>query len=34
MTIRADSYSTTSEVKAFTRHLLDGQSTFNSTTPA
>jgi hypothetical protein len=32
MAIRADSYSTTSEVKAFTRHLLDGQSTFNSTT--
>jgi hypothetical protein len=32
MTIRADSYSSTSEVKAFTRHLLDGQSSFNSTT--
>lgn len=32
MTIRADSYSSTSEVKAFTRHLLDGQSAFNSTT--
>lgn len=32
MAIRADSYSSTSEVKAFTRHLLDGQSTFNSTT--
>jgi hypothetical protein len=32
MAIRADSYSTTSEVKAYTRHLLDGQSTFNSTT--
>jgi hypothetical protein len=32
MAIRADSYSSTSEVKAFTRHLLDGQSTYNSTT--
>lgn len=32
MTIRSDSYSSTSEVKAFTRHLLDGQSAFNSTT--
>jgi hypothetical protein len=32
MTIRADSYSSTSEVKAFTRHLLDGQTAFNSTT--
>src|SRR5512145_2945202 len=32
MAIRADSYSSTSEVKAFTRHLLDGQSAFNSTT--
>jgi len=32
MTIRTDSYSSTSEVKAFTRHLLDGQSTFNTTT--
>lgn len=32
MTIRADSYSSTAEVKAFTRHLLDGQSAFNSTT--
>lgn len=32
MTIRADSYSSTGEVKAFTRHLLDGQSGFNSTT--
>lgn len=32
MAIRSDSYSSTSEVKAFTRHLLDGQSTFNSTT--
>ena len=31
MAIRADSYSSTSEVKAFTRHLLDGQSTWNST---
>ena len=25
-------YSSTSEIKAFTRHLLDGESTFNSTT--
>lgn len=32
MAIRADSYSSTSEVKAFTRHLLDGQTSFNSTT--
>lgn len=32
MAIRADSYSSTSEVKAFTRHLLGGQSAFNSTT--
>lgn len=32
MAIRTDSYSSTSEVKAFTRHLLDGQSAFNSTT--
>jgi len=32
MTIRADSFSSTSEVKAFTRHLLKGQSAFNSTT--
>lgn len=32
MAIRADSYSSTAEVKAFTRHLLDGQTSFNSTT--
>ena len=32
MTIRTDSFSSTSEVKAFTRHLLDGQTAFNSTT--
>jgi hypothetical protein len=32
MTLRADSYGTTGEVKAFTRHLLDGQAAFNSTT--
>lgn len=32
MAIRGDSYSSTAEVKAFTRHLLDGQSAFNSTT--
>ena len=32
MTLRADSYSSTAEVTAYTRHLLDGQSAFNSTT--
>jgi hypothetical protein len=32
MAIRGDSYSSTSEVKSFTRHLLNGQSTWNSTT--
>jgi len=32
MTLRADSYSSTSEVKAWTRYMLDGQTTFNSTT--
>ena len=32
MAIRSDSYSSTTEVLTFTRHLLDGQSTFNSTT--
>ncbi len=32
MSLRADSYSSTGEVKAFTRHLLAGQSNFNSTT--
>lgn len=32
MTIRADSYSSTSEVKAMTRHRLNGQASFNSTT--
>ena len=32
MAIRADSFSSTTEVKAYTRHLLDGQSAFNSTT--
>ncbi len=36
MTLRADSFSSTSEVKAFTRHLLNsnstGYTTFNSTT--
>lgn len=32
MTTRADSYSSTGEVRAYTRHLLAGQSTFNSTT--
>ena len=32
MTIRADSFSSAAEVTAYTRHLLDGQSAFNSTT--
>jgi len=32
MTIRADTFSSTSEVKAFTRHLLDGQTAFNGFT--
>jgi hypothetical protein len=32
MAIRADSYSSTTEVKAYTRHLLDGQQTFNAIT--
>lgn len=32
MAIRSDSFSTVAEVTAFTRHLLDGQSAFNSTT--
>jgi hypothetical protein len=32
MTIRSDSYSSTTEVRAYTNHLLDGQSTYNSTT--
>ena len=32
MAIRGDSYSSTSEVVAVTRHLLKGQSTYNSTT--
>lgn len=32
MTIRGDSFSSVDEVKSYTRHLLDGQSTFNSTT--
>ena len=32
MAIRSDSFSSTAEVKAFTRHLLDGQTAFNSTT--
>lgn len=31
MAIRADSFSSVAEVVAYTRHLLDGQSTFNST---
>lgn len=32
MTIRDDSYSSTSEILAFTRHLLDGATTFGTTT--
>jgi len=32
MTIRADSYSSPAEVVAYTKHLLDGNATFNSTT--
>jgi hypothetical protein len=32
MTIRSDSYSSTAEVTAFTRHLLRGAVSFNSTT--
>jgi len=32
MTIRADSYSSTAEVTAFTRHLLDGVTAFDATT--
>lgn len=32
MAIRADSFSSAAEVTAFTRHLLDGQAAFNSTT--
>jgi len=32
MAIRGDSYSSTTEVKALCRHLLVGQSAFNSTT--
>lgn len=32
MTIRSDSFSSLAEITAFTRHLLDGQSAFNSTT--
>lgn len=32
MSIRSDSYSSVDEILAFTRHLLDGQSTFNTLT--
>ncbi len=32
MAIRGDSYSSADEVLSFTRHYLDGQTTFNSTT--
>lgn len=32
MAIRADSYGSVAEVVALTRHVLDGQSSFNSTT--
>jgi hypothetical protein len=31
MAIRSDSFSSAAEVTAFTRHLLDGQTAFNST---
>jgi hypothetical protein len=32
MTIRGDSYGSVAEVLAFTKHLLDGETTFNTTT--
>lgn len=32
MAIRSDSWSSTTDVKAMTRHLLDAETTFNSTT--
>ena len=32
MTIRGDSYSSVNDVLAWTRHLIEGQTTFNSTT--
>lgn len=32
MALRDDSYGTVNEVRALTRHLLDGQSSFNGTT--
>lgn len=32
MAIRADSFSSVDEVRGYTRHLLDGYTTFNSTT--
>lgn len=32
MTIRADSFASVAEVTAFTRHLLNGQTAYNSTT--
>lgn len=32
MAIRADSYSSVSEVRSYTRHLLDGHDTFDSAT--
>lgn len=32
MALRGDSYGTVAEVLAFTRHLMDGETTFNSTT--
>lgn len=32
MALRADSYGSVAEVTAFTKHILDGQSAFNSTT--
>jgi hypothetical protein len=32
MTIRSDTYSSVAEITAYTRHLLDGQASYNSTT--
>ena len=32
MAIRADSWSSTTDVKSLVRHILDGETTFNSTT--
>jgi hypothetical protein len=32
MAIRADSWSSTTDVKSLVRHILDGETTFNTTT--